>query len=256
MAVAGAPAGASFEVTVLVVLVCTPISVPVTFTEKVHAVPAARVAPDRLMVFDPALAVIVPPPHEPVSPLGVDTTRPDGIVSVNASPVSGSEFGFVIVKLRAVLLLGPNNCESANALVILGGVGNTTVRLAVEVFPVSPPPEKTWTLLFFTPAVVPTTFTLNVQDVPAATVAPDRLMVLDPATAVGTVPLQPVGGFRPLGVDTIRPEGSVSVKPTPLNAAAAFGFVIVKLRAVVPLSGIVGPPNALVMVGGRIVGML
>jgi hypothetical protein len=106
--VAGAPGGASFEVTVLVVLVCTPMATPVTFTENVHEAPAASIAPDRLMLFDPATAVIVPPPQEPVTPLGVDTISPDGSISVNASPVSAIEFGLVRVKLRAVLLR-PNN---------------------------------------------------------------------------------------------------------------------------------------------------
>jgi hypothetical protein len=64
------------------------IATPVTFTEKAHDAPAARVAPDRLMLFDPGMAVIVPPPHEPIRPLGVDTISPDGKVSVNASPVN------------------------------------------------------------------------------------------------------------------------------------------------------------------------
>ena len=104
---AAVPGGASFEVTVLVVLVCTPIAVPVTFTENVQEAPAASVAPDRLMLFDPSVAVIIPP-HEPVRPLGVDTIRPDGSVSVKARPVSAMGFGLVSVKLRAVLLR-PNN---------------------------------------------------------------------------------------------------------------------------------------------------
>ena len=107
---AGAPGGASFEVTVLVVLVCTPIAIPVTFTENVQEAPGARLAPDRLMLFDPAVAVIVPASHEPVRPLGVNTIRPDGRVSVNASPVRVvAVFVFVSVKLRAVVLLGPSN---------------------------------------------------------------------------------------------------------------------------------------------------
>jgi hypothetical protein len=127
---AGAPGGASFEVTVLVVLVCTPIAVPFRFTEKVHDVPGARLAPDRLIMFDPAVAVIVPASHEPVRPLGVDTISPDGRVSVNASPVSGSVFGFVSVKLRAVGAKNNSTSESAKALVILGGI-NTTVSVAV-----------------------------------------------------------------------------------------------------------------------------
>ena len=105
---AGAPGAASFEVTVLVVLICTPIARPVTLTENVHDAPAARVPPDRLMLFDPAVAVIVPP-HEPVRPFGVDTISPDGDVSVTERPVNVVIWlGFVSVKLRAVLL-GPSN---------------------------------------------------------------------------------------------------------------------------------------------------
>ena len=107
---AGAPGGASFEVSELVVLICTPIALPVTFTETVHEAPAASVPPDRLMLFEPALAVMIPPSHEPVRPLGVDTISPEGSVSVKVRPVSGIGFpaGLVIVKLRLVLLLGPN----------------------------------------------------------------------------------------------------------------------------------------------------
>src|SRR5215471_3045442 len=108
VAVAGAPGAASFEVTVLVVLVSTPIAAPVAFTENVHEAPAASVAPERLMLFDPAMAMMIPPPHEPVSPFGVETTRPAGRVSVNASPVRDvAVFGFASVKVSAVL--GPNN---------------------------------------------------------------------------------------------------------------------------------------------------
>jgi len=92
-----------------VVFVNTPTAVPVTFSEKVQEAPAASVAPDRLMLLEPGTAVIVPPPQEPVKPLGVDTARPDGNVSVNAMPVRGPglAFGFVIVKFSAVL--APNN---------------------------------------------------------------------------------------------------------------------------------------------------
>ena len=35
-------------------------------------------------------AVIVPPPHEPESPFGVATTRPDGRLSLNATPVNAT----------------------------------------------------------------------------------------------------------------------------------------------------------------------
>jgi hypothetical protein len=61
---------------------------PVTFTEKVQDVAAARLAPDRLMVLVPAVAEIVPPPQVPVRPLGVESTKPAGRVSVKPIPVS------------------------------------------------------------------------------------------------------------------------------------------------------------------------
>ncbi len=40
------------------------------------------VAPDRLIVFDPGMAVMTPLPHPPNSPLGVATTSPAGNVSL------------------------------------------------------------------------------------------------------------------------------------------------------------------------------
>jgi len=63
-----------------------PAVVPVTFTEKVHELLVAMVAPDRLMEPDPAVAVMVPPPQLPVSPLGLETTRPAGSASVKPTP--------------------------------------------------------------------------------------------------------------------------------------------------------------------------
>ena len=249
VAVAGAPSMASFELTVLVVLVCTPIAMPVTFTEKVQEAPGARVAPDKLMLFEPAIAVMVPPPHEPVRTLGVDTTRADGSVSVNTSPVSVVRvFGFVSVKLRAVLPKNKSTCESAKVLVRVGG--EITLSVADAAVPFPPSVEVTGPLvLFFTPSVTARMFTLNVQDAPAGSVAPVRLTVPEPAVAVMVPP--PHEPLRPFGVATIRPDGSVSVKPTPLNDAAAFGFVMVKLRLVLPFGGIVAAPKVLVIVGAK-----
>ena len=60
------PVPPSVEVTAPVVLFFAPALVPVTLTEKVQLPLAARVAPLRLMMFDPAVAVIVPPPQLPV----------------------------------------------------------------------------------------------------------------------------------------------------------------------------------------------
>ena len=81
-AVAVPPLPPSVEVTLPVVLVFSPAVVPVTFTEKVQELLPASVAPDKLTPPPPAVAEIVPPPHEPVRPLGVATTRPAGNVSV------------------------------------------------------------------------------------------------------------------------------------------------------------------------------
>jgi hypothetical protein len=64
----------SVEVTVLVVFFCVPEVMPVTFTTKVHEALAARVAPEKLTLFEPAAAVIAPPPQLPVKPLGVPIT--------------------------------------------------------------------------------------------------------------------------------------------------------------------------------------
>jgi hypothetical protein len=61
----------------------------------------------------------------------------------------------------------------------------------------------------------------------------------------------PQDPVKPLGVATQRPAGRLSVKPTPLTGTAAFGFVIVKLRLVLPLSGTVALSNVLLIAGGR-----
>jgi len=126
------------EVTGEVVLSWTPISMAVTSTEKVQETPGARVAPDKLMLFVPPTATIAPPPQEPVRLLGVDTMSPLGNMSLKAMPASGIGFaaGLPTVKLRLVLLPGPNtsSCESRNALLMVGGT--TKVNEAEAVPPV------------------------------------------------------------------------------------------------------------------------
>ena len=125
----------------------------VTLTLKLHEPLAAMVAPDRLTVPLAATAVIVPPPHVPDNPLGVATTKPAGNVSVNATPVKEVlALGFVIVKLKEVVPFKAM-VPAPNVFVIEGGV--STVKVAVEVFPVPPLVELTVTLLVSVPAVVP-----------------------------------------------------------------------------------------------------
>jgi hypothetical protein len=85
------PVPPSVEDTFPVVLLFSPAVVPVTLMENVQDELAARLAPDRLAVDDPAVAVIVPPPQEPVNPLGVETTKPAGSASLNPIPFSAVE---------------------------------------------------------------------------------------------------------------------------------------------------------------------
>ena len=77
---------------------------PVTLTVIVQAAPAAKLAPLKLTVDDPAVAVAVPP-QEFVRPGVAATTKPAGRLSVNAIPVSVvAVLGFVMEKLSVVLL--------------------------------------------------------------------------------------------------------------------------------------------------------
>src|SRR6266852_5896296 len=249
-----APVPPSVELTAPVVLLLLPAVVPVTSTEKVHDEPAAgdavSVPPDKLMVLLPAVAVIVPLPQEPVT-LGVAaTTTPAGKLSVKPTPLSAlAVFGLVMVKLN-VLVAFNAMLVGLKPLLMVGGA--TTVRLALEVFPVPPSVEVTWTLLSFTPAVVPVTSTENVHDDPAAgdavSVPPDRLMLPLPAVAVIVpLPQEPVT----LGVAaTTRPAGKLSVNATPLSALAVFGLVMVKLSVLLAFNAMLVGLKALLIVGG------
>src|ERR1700723_1638965 len=76
------PFPASVEVTALVVLVCVPEVVPVTFTANVHEVVAARDEPERMTLLDPAAAVMGPPPQLPVKPFGAPTTSAWGFLFI------------------------------------------------------------------------------------------------------------------------------------------------------------------------------
>lgn len=80
------PAPPLVELT-LTLLFFTPAVVPCTLTETVQLAFGARLAPERLTVEEPAVAVAVPP-HVLFRPEGVATTRPAGRLSVNATPFS------------------------------------------------------------------------------------------------------------------------------------------------------------------------
>lgn len=112
-----------------------------TFTLNVQDAETPMVAFARLTAALPAAAVIVPPPQEPVSPLGVAIVSPDGKVSVNATPVNDSELlGLVMVKLRLVDEPGAM-LEAPNDLEIDGAV--PTIKVADATFPLPPSFELT-----------------------------------------------------------------------------------------------------------------
>src|SRR4029077_11221027 len=99
-----------------------------------------------------------------------------------------------------------------------------------------------------TPTAEPVTLTLTVQDEAAATVAPVKLTVPEPATAVG-VPLQVPP--RLFGVATTIPAGRVSVNATPVSATAlAAGLVMVNVSVETPFTAITVGLNAFAMEGG------
>src|SRR5213080_783709 len=227
------PVPPSAEVTFPVVLFCAPAAVPVTFTANVHELLAAMVAPDRLITLVPCVAVVVPPPQLPVSPFGVEITRPAGSVSLKPTPVSVVVvLLFWMVKVRLVEPFS-GMLPAPKALMITGGA--TTVIEALEVLPVPPSVEVTCTLLFFTPAVVPCTSTDTVQEALAARVPPDRLTEPEPPTAVAVPPQV----LLRLGVDaTTRPAGRLSVNAIPFRVTLVLGLLIVNVSEVVPFSGI------------------
>src|SRR5579872_160684 len=113
--------------------------------------------------------------------------------------------------------------------------GATTSTLAEAVPPVPPSVDVTFeVVLFFVPPETPVTLMVNVHELFAAIIPPVRLMLLLPATAViAPAPQEPVS---PFGVDTTKPPGSVSVKPTPLSDCVVLPFWMVNCRVVVLFS--------------------
>jgi hypothetical protein len=129
------PVPPSVELTVPVVLVFAPAVAARTLTENTHWSPAGSVASANEIELVPAPAVIVPPPHEPVSPFGDATSRPDGKVSLNPTPDSCRPFEFDRVNVNDVV--APNGIDDApNAFPIDGGDATTNDALAV--LPVPP----------------------------------------------------------------------------------------------------------------------
>src|SRR5580700_7517174 len=132
-------------------------------------------------------------------------------------------------------------------------LGPTTVICADAVLPFPASVEVTALVtLFCAPAIMPTTLTANVQEAPAARLAPERPTLFEPAAAVIVPP--PQLPARPLGVATVSPDGKASVKPIPLNEIAVFGFDRLKVRDVLPFNDTLAAPKTFAIAGGKLAG--
>jgi hypothetical protein len=240
------PVPPSVELIAPVVLLLVPAVVPVTLTLMLQDPLADTLAPLRLKLPLPPTAPLTVPPQVLTRPGETDTASPDGNVSLNPTPLSADAFGLLIVKVSEVEPLS-GMLAAPNALLMVGGP--TTVRLAVLL--VAPAPVSVELMapvvLGLLPAVVPVTFTLIEHEPPDVRVPLLRLMLLLAAVAV-TVPLQV--SLSPLGVATTKPAGRVSLKLTPVRPNPALGLLRVKVKLVVPFSGMLAAPNALLIVGG------
>src|SRR5581483_4403320 len=239
------PVPPSVEVIAVVVLLLLPGVVPVTLPDTVHDAPAARVPPEITIVV-----VFVPLKEAPqlLLKLTMLTERPAGRLSVNPIPFSVVPLlGLLIVKVNETVPFS-GTVAAPKDLVIVGGA--TTVRVAVLLVVPAPLSVAVTTpvVLFCAPAVMPVTFTENIQDPLAASVALARLTLFVPWVAVIDPPPQlPV---KPFGVATTRPPGNVSLNVIPLSEALELGLLIVKISEVELLSAMLPTPKDLLIVGG------
>jgi len=173
-------------------LVLSPVVEPVTLTVMVQLEPAVRLAPLKLTVDEPAVAVAVPP--QEFVKLGVAaTTKPAGSESVKLTPVNVvAVFGLLMENVNVVEL--PVKIGFAvNTFWMTGGA--TTVRdevpypLDVVFGPVSVEVMVPLTLVY-TPATFPSTLIEMVQLALADRVPPLTEIVDVPAVAVVVAPVK------------------------------------------------------------------
>lgn len=189
------------------------------------------VMPLKLKAVAPADRVFGDVPTQ-VPPTAPPTALIFDKVSVNAAPVN-APVGLLLVKVSVTVDIPPEAIEvGAKALAIVGGA--MTVMPALAVAPAPSSVVESGTELFFTPAVVPVTLTLNAQFEFAAKVAPER--AIEPAPAFAVIVPPPHVPVRFGGVATTKPAGRVSVKLTLLSENAALLLVMVKLKEVVPFN--------------------
>ena len=99
-----------------------------TFTENVHEEPGGKVAPERLIRFEPARAEIIPPPQLPVKPFGVETSSPSSVLLKVIPVIADTGSGLLIMKVRVVL--PPNGMVGApNEMAITGAAPTAATTL-------------------------------------------------------------------------------------------------------------------------------
>ena len=124
-----------------------------------------------------------------------------------------------------------------------------TVTEADAAAPVPPSEEVTVeVVLFCAPLATPVTLAEKVQEALAASVAPERAMLLEPATAEIVPP--PHVPLRPLGVLIARPAGKLSVKAIEVSGPVVLGFDTVKVSEVEALKLILAAPKDFCSAGG------
>ena len=229
-----------------------PVAVAVTLTMKEQVAPAApSVPPERLIDCEPATAVIVPLPQEPVTVLGVSTNRLAGRVSVKFIPLRELDpFGLLIRKFK-VVEKSTTIVEGLKEMLTPGGTiadPDNTVRLAVLlVAPVPASVEETVpVVLLIVPGVLLVTWMPIWQLEPAPSDTFARLTEVAPAPVPARPPPQPLKGVVP---KTVSPAGRVSVTAIPLNELELLGLLTTKTRLVTPPSGIEASVKDTVTVG-------
>jgi hypothetical protein len=215
---------------------------PVTPRENVHVPLALSVKPDMLTLPLPAVAVTVP--QGELKPLGVDTTRPAGRLSVKPMPVS-EPLRFIFVSLKLSVVDPPKAMDPAPKDVMRLG-GEETVRVAVAGTAAPLWSEVPVLLLTIEPGAVACIAKLSVQEELGGSVTPVR------KSEVPTLPefvgMHVMGS---IGTSKKRPLGTLMLRPTPVREKA-LGFVSVMVKIVVPVPPI-GTDDGLkaaVMTGG------
>src|SRR5258705_5086958 len=102
-------------------------------------------------------------------------------------------------------------------------------------------------MLFLVPALIPVTSTEKEQELEAGKFNAVMPITLLPGPALISASQVLV---RLLAFATTRPAGTMSLAEMFINITLAFGLVNIKVRVVVPFSGMLAAPNPLAMVGG------